>query len=341
MSGPTAGPNSSSTSATSSTGGPVGSDSPPSNISAIVGGVVGGTVLLVGLSVVFFILRRRQRVGNAARAALATTATGPQSTTTESSFWGVHSPTLKSDDTGRYLYNPDDPRTFPPSYMRIYTAGPLQAFITRALSAMTKLIAVCDATGNQRGAVAKLLVQHPSEYSVSAALAGCWGVFGVTNFYDTKIKDDPGSEERQGKNLVDAALEHGLECFVWSTLPSSDKPSGGRFVSRIYEGKHRVDDYMCKTGRPGTFIYTGNFYENMIFRLYVKYDEGQDRVEFTQAIINEDTKLAMLYVQKDLSAVTKAVFDNWDTHRGVLNHQYLDGQEHVLPHSRIDWGPGP
>ena len=29
----------------------------------------------------------------------------------------------------------------------------------------------------------------------------------------------------------------------------------------------------------------------------------------------------MLYVQKDLSAVTKAVFDHWES--AALNHQYL------------------
>ena len=51
------------------------------------------------------------------------------------------------------------------------------------------------------------------------------------------ITDDPGSEEQQGKNLVDAALENGVQCFVWSTLPSSRHISGGRFVSRIYEGR--------------------------------------------------------------------------------------------------------
>lgn len=31
----------------------------------------------------------------------------------------------------------------------------------------------------------------------------------------------------------------------------------------------------------------------------------------------------MLYVQKDLSAVTKAVFDSWDTRKDELNHVYL------------------
>ena len=31
----------------------------------------------------------------------------------------------------------------------------------------------------------------------------------------------------------------------------------------------------------------------------------------------------MLYVQRDLSAVVKAVFDHWDTRKDELNHQYL------------------
>ena len=33
--------------------------------------------------------------------------------------------------------------------------------------------------------------------------------------------------------------------------------------------------------------------------------------------------VAMVYVQKDLSAVTKAVFDNWDARKDGLNHRYL------------------
>ena len=31
----------------------------------------------------------------------------------------------------------------------------------------------------------------------------------------------------------------------------------------------------------------------------------------------------MLYVQKDLSAVTKAVFDNWDARKDEIAHRYL------------------
>lgn len=58
----------------------------------------------------------------------------------------------------------------------------------------------------------------------------------LTRFPSGKIKNDPGSEEQQGKNLVDAAIAAGVVCFIWSTLPSSHQISGGRLVSRIYEG---------------------------------------------------------------------------------------------------------
>ncbi|KAH8690532.1 NAD(P)-binding protein [Talaromyces proteolyticus] len=221
---------------------------------------------------------------------------------------------------------------------------------------MVKLIAVTGATGNQGGSVAKRLLQFPREYKVRAltrnpdspaakklqvlgaevakadltvpsslevALRGCWGVFGVTNFYDSKIKDDPGSEEQQGKNLVDASLKEGIQCFVWSTLPSSAKLSGGELVSRIYEGKHHVDDYIRETDLPATFLYTGNFLENMIYRNHVRYEAKKDILEFHQAIIRSDTKLAMLYVEEDLADIAKAIFDKWETQKEQIRHAYL------------------
>lgn len=222
---------------------------------------------------------------------------------------------------------------------------------------MGKLIAVFGATGNQGGSVARLLLQHPAQYTVRAvtrdpsspvaralaaqgaevvqadltvpsslpaALEGCWGVFGVTNFYDSCIKDDPGSEEQQGRNLVDAAAAAGtVRCLLWSTLPSSRALSGGRLVSRIYEGKYHVDDYIREKGFPACFLYTGNFYENLILRSHMRYNAEADTVEFHQPLVNADTKLAMLFVEKDLSGIARAVFDQWDCRGDQLNHKYL------------------
>lgn len=138
---------------------------------------------------------------------------------------------------------------------------------------------------------------------------------------------------------------------MWSTLPSSKQISGGRFVSRIYEGeysliarirwantialvycptdallrtgKFRVDDYIREKNLPASFLYTGNFYENMILRSHIKYDVTRDTIEFHQPVIRSDTKLAMLFVEKDLSGIAKAVFDQWDDKKKELSHQYL------------------
>jgi hypothetical protein len=59
----------------------------------------------------------------------------------------------------------------------------------------------------------------------------------MTNMTKQKIKNDPGSEEVQGKNLVSACVNAGVQCFIWSSLPSSAQISSGRLVSKIYEGK--------------------------------------------------------------------------------------------------------
>jgi nucleoside-diphosphate-sugar epimerase len=221
---------------------------------------------------------------------------------------------------------------------------------------MARTISVTGATGNQGGAVAKLLLQYPEQYHVRAitrdtnsksakaladlgaeiveadltkpetlpaAVQGSWGVFGVTNFYDAKIKDDPGSEEVQGRNLVKASFDAGVRCFIWSSLPSSNQISGGQFVSKIYEGKYHVDAYIKEIGLPASILYTGNFYENMVLRKHVTYNKSNDEIDFHHTVIKKDTKLAMLYVEKDLSAIVKAVFDQWDLKKNELNHKIL------------------
>lgn len=88
-------------------------------------------------------------------------------------------------------------------------------------------------------------------------------------------------------------------------------------------GKYHVDDYIREKTFPACFLYTGNFYENMILRSHMKYNASIDTIEFHQPIINPDTKLAMLFVEKDLSGIAKAVFDQWDLKKDQLTHKYL------------------
>ncbi|KAK7222176.1 hypothetical protein V2G26_010179 [Clonostachys chloroleuca] len=221
---------------------------------------------------------------------------------------------------------------------------------------MARIVLVLGATGTQGGSIAKLLLQHPEQYFVHCltrnpdsdkakalaaqggvlvkadltvpstladAFRGVWGVFAVTDFYDTTVLGDPMSEEKQGQHIVEAASKAGVECFLWSTLPSSREISGGKFMTRLYEGKQSVDAVIRSAGLKGCFIRTGNFYENMILRKYAAYDKESDTITMTRPIIGPDAELTTLYVEKDLSAVCKAIFDQWETKKSSLDGKYF------------------
>ncbi|EEU34729.1 uncharacterized protein NECHADRAFT_87029 [Fusarium vanettenii 77-13-4] len=194
---------------------------------------------------------------------------------------------------------------------------------------MAKTVLVLGATGTQGGSVAKLLLQYPQQYQVrcltrnpgsdkAKALAAqgavvvkadltipstlpeafkdVWGVFAVTDFYDTAVLDDPMSEEKQGQHIVEAS---------------------------VAAGKQSVDAVIRAAGLKGCFIRTGNFYENMILRKYASYDKDTDVITMTRPIIGPDAELTSLYVEKDLSAVCKAVFDQWETKKASLDGKYF------------------
>ncbi|EXJ60370.1 hypothetical protein A1O7_04522 [Cladophialophora yegresii CBS 114405] len=227
-----------------------------------------------------------------------------------------------------------------------------------------KTVLVTGATGNQGGSVAKLLLQYPDEYVVRAltrnpdsvparklsalgahvvqgdltdpstldgAFQDCWGAFVVTNFYDAKIQNDPSSEEQQGRNAALAAQRAGVSCFIWSTLPSSVAISGGQVKCEIYEGKYRVDAFIRDELQleSAVFVYTGNFYENMVLRGHVVRTEDGKGIEFRQPVIQETTKLHMVWVEKDLAGVAKAVFDNWEERKEELRWRHLYAMDAV------------
>jgi len=145
-----------------------------------------------------------------------------------------------------------------------------------------KLVTVFCATGKQGGGAVRHLLQD-SSFSVRAvtrdpdsdsakalsalgaqvvkanlndretvfeAVKGSYGVVGVTDFWTAN-----GTEETQGKNIVDAAKAAGVKHFVWSTLDHSE------LKVPHWETKANVDDYLKESGVPRTSIYTAAFLE--------------------------------------------------------------------------------
>ena len=60
----------------------------------------------------------------------------------------------------------------------------------------------------------------------------CWA--HSSNLYQAVIANH-GLEEEQGHMLARTSLEAGVQCFVWSTLPSTKKFSNGELDVFVYE----------------------------------------------------------------------------------------------------------
>jgi uncharacterized protein YbjT (DUF2867 family) len=143
-----------------------------------------------------------------------------------------------------------------------------------------KIITVFGATGNQGGSTASAIFNSPdlsSKYKVRAitrdpkkpaaqalaskgaelaqadlndvesvkkAVDGAYGVFAVTNYWESMSKE---VEETQGRNIVDACKAAGVKHLIWSTLPHVGKLTNGE-LSKVehFESKAEVAEYAEK-----------------------------------------------------------------------------------------------
>ena len=94
------------------------------------------------------------------------------------------------------------------------------------------------------------------------ALQGSFGLFAVTNFWDRNTRM---SEFKQGKNLVRAAKDAGIQHFIWSTLPDYEALSGGNYRVPHFTSKARVDNEVKMAGfRYHTFVEAPFYFQNFL-----------------------------------------------------------------------------
>ncbi len=135
--------------------------------------------------------------------------------------------------------------------------------------------------------------------SLRAAMTGCHGVFGVTNFWEAFDK-----ELDLGKNLIDAVAASGVEHFVFSSLPHAYQMSGGELSVPHFDIKAKLADYATKLGLPMTQVHVAFYYENFLsFFPPRKQEDGTYTFGFPQG----DTNLAAVSVA-DTGGVVAQVF---------------------------------
>ena len=98
--------------------------------------------------------------------------------------------------------------------------------------------------------------------SLRPAFDGAHGAFVVTNFWDPAQKP---RETEIGTAAVKAARAAGVQHLIWSTLPNSEKLTGGRLKVVHFTGKARVDEAVKAAGfARHTFVMAPMYFQNLL-----------------------------------------------------------------------------
>lgn len=230
------------------------------------------------------------------------------------------------------------------------------------MAGKSRTILVTGATGAQGGSVARYLLssgkfgvraltRHPDSQaakaleqagaevvqgdfddrkSVERALEGCYGAYGVTNFWEHFEK-----EYDLGKNLVDAVAQSGVTHFVFSTLPHCKKISSGKVEVPHFDLKAQLEEYARGLKLNATYIHCAFYFENFLtFFPPQKQEGGTFAIGFPQG----DVPLAGVSVE-DVGSIVAPVFDRPDEYLGkvvgivgddLTGEQYAEKMTRVL-----------
>ncbi|KFX99597.1 hypothetical protein O988_03742 [Pseudogymnoascus sp. VKM F-3808] len=101
-----------------------------------------------------------------------------------------------------------------------------------------------------------------NEKDIVRALKGAYGVFAVTNFWETT---DPNVETKQGKNVADAAKEAGVQHLVWSSLIDVAKLTKGVLKNVAhFDSKAAVEEYIRSLGINASYFRAGYYMSNLL-----------------------------------------------------------------------------
>lgn len=145
--------------------------------------------------------------------------------------------------------------------------------------------------------------------TITAALEGVYGVFGVTNFWEHFEKEAP-----QGRNLVNAVAKANVEHFIYSTLPPIEKATGGALRSPHFDIKAEHEALARQLGIPSTFVHVPFYYENFLYFLPPRpTGDGGFAIGFPQG----DTPLAAMSVQ-DVGKIVAPMFEQREAYLGKV-----------------------
>ncbi|GAA6010592.1 hypothetical protein JCM11491_002986 [Sporobolomyces phaffii] len=144
--------------------------------------------------------------------------------------------------------------------------------------------------------------------SLEAAIKGSYGLFASFSPTPSEGPIEENPEVVQGKNLVDAAKAVGIQHFLYSSLPSAAKLSGGKLTDIFpFEAKAAVEKYARREfEQKSTFLIPGGFFNNLNMPVWARRRE--DGVFAITSPLGRDVKLGWLDEGYDMGRFAAAVF---------------------------------
>ncbi|KAK5097085.1 hypothetical protein LTS08_007105 [Lithohypha guttulata] len=215
---------------------------------------------------------------------------------------------------------------------------------------MSKTLVVFGATGQQGGSVVDFVVNDPElskeyniravtrdttsqsaqalvakgveivaanvddEHTVRAALKGAHTVFAITV---PDFKDIKGSETRQGRVMVDAAVSEGVKYYIFSTLPHVKEISGGKYTKVAgFDGKAEVEQYIRQQPIRSAFFAPGSFMQN--YQQILKPRKMPDGTYSISRHVSPNTQLPMIETASDTGKFVGAILADPDKYESKV-----------------------
>ncbi|KAM0418961.1 hypothetical protein ACHAPT_012119 [Fusarium lateritium] len=218
---------------------------------------------------------------------------------------------------------------------------------------MTKILVVFGATGNQGSSVIRHVIQDPElskSYSIRAVtrdplssrakdipsqgievvagdpsdktsldgiFKGAHTVFAMTT---SNYDGDAHTEQQYGKNLVDAAIAQGVQYYIWSTLPSPNVISGGKYTKVAgFDDKFMVEEYIrSKTPLKSAFYSPGSFMQNYATIIRPQPGPDKDGSYVIARPLRPSTKLPLVDIAGDTGKFVAAILAEPDKFQGKI-----------------------
>ena len=216
---------------------------------------------------------------------------------------------------------------------------------------MAKLLTVFGATGQQGGSVVQYVINDPElskqykvrgitrdltkpaaqalrqkgvevvkadsddKVSLKQAMQGAHTVFGVTaTIYDEKLKE---RELAQGKAMVDAAVDAGVQYYIFSTLSNAGKISKGQLQKLDhFDVKAEIEDYIRTQPIKSAFFAPGSFMQN--FGHFMGPRPAGDGTYAIAHFVKPETKLPLIDTVDDTGKYVGTILAEPEKYEGKV-----------------------